>query len=381
MANYKTNIDTEIQYDIIIVGAGISGLSLAERYSTLGKKVLVLDKRNHIGGNCFDFINEAGILISQYGPHYFHTNDEEVWRYVNRFSEWKEYEHRVVGHSNGKTFPIPVNRKTINILFDINLQTEQEVEEWILQHKESIDSPKNAEEAVIARMGKELYEYIFKGYTTKQWGMDPKELGAEVTNRIPLRTNDDDRYFTDKFQALPVLGYTKFCEAMISDDLIDVVLSTDWETVKDLLVPKEKLFFTGKIDQYFGGKYGALEYRSLRFDFEILDQEWYQEYAQENYPSLDVPYTRIVEYKHATGQINSKTAISREYSTVEGEPYYPVPSERNRMIYQQYQEAAALLEKENVFFVGRLANYKYFNMDQAFRNALDLFSRVENIHE
>ncbi|MDB5188990.1 MAG: UDP-galactopyranose mutase [Candidatus Nomurabacteria bacterium] len=378
MANYIQTIALEDQYDVVIVGAGISGLTLAERYASIGKRLLIIEKRHHIGGNCHDFINEAGILVSKYGPHYFHTNDEKVWQYVNRFSQWHPYEHRVVGHNIGKTFPIPVNRITINTAFDLNLKNEKEVEEWINTHKIPIAEPQNAEEAVLARMGKELYELIFKGYTTKQWGMDPRDLGAEVTNRIPFRTNDDDRYFTDTYQGVPLHGYTKLCEALVDNPLITIMLSADWDQCKNQLSSIKKLFFTGKIDQYFSEKYGSLEYRSLRFEFETLDQEWYQQYAQENYPSLEVPYTRIVEYKRSTGQTHPKTTISREYSTSEGEPYYPIPSERNRIIYEKYQQAATELEKQNIFFVGRLANYKYFNMDQAFKNALDLFDRIEN---
>ncbi len=378
MANYIKTINTGDSYDIVIVGAGISGITLAERYASIGKKVLIIEKRDHIGGNCHDFINEAGILVSKYGPHYFHTNDEEVWKYVNRFSQWHHYEHRVIGHNHGKSFPIPVNRITINTAFDLNLKNEQEVEQWITAHKIPIADPQNAEEAVLARMGKELYELIFKGYTTKQWGVDPRDLGTEVTDRIPFRTNDDDRYFTDTYQGVPLHGYTKLCEALVDNPLIDIIFSTDWNQYKDQLSSIKKLFFTGKIDQYFSEKYGSLEYRSLQFEFETLDQEWYQQYAQENYPSLEIPYTRIVEYKHSTGQTHPHTTISREYSTSEGEPYYPVPSERNKVLYEKYRYAAMELEKQNIFFVGRLANYKYFNMDQAFRNALDLFDTVEN---
>lgn len=377
MAQYKNTIDSTVQYDIIIIGAGISGLTLAERYASIGKKVLVVEKRPHIGGNCHDYINEDGILISRYGPHYFHTNDEGVWEYINRFSSWRPYEHRVIGHNKGKIFPIPVNRTTINIAFDLDLKTEQETEEWIAAQRVPIAKPQNAEEAVLARMGSGLYELIFKGYTQKQWGIDPREIGAEVTNRIPLRTNEDDRYFSDIHQRVPTDGYTKLCEAMVENPLIDIVLSADWQEYKEQLAPKEKLFFTGKIDQYFNDRFGRLEYRSLRFEFETYDQEFFQQYAQENYPSLEVPYTRIVEYKRSTGQQHPKTTISYEYSTSEGEPYYPVPSERNRTLYEQYQLAAQALEKDGIFFVGRLANYKYFNMDQAFRNALDLFSSLQ----
>lgn len=372
----RNEIDKE-SYDVVIVGAGISGITLAERYSSIGKKVLVIEKRNHIGGNCYDFINDDGILVAKYGPHYFHTNDEIVWEYVNLFSEWFLYEHRVVAHVNNKVVPIPVNQKTLNILFDAKVYSEENAQEWFENNREFIENPQNAEDAVKARMGEKLYELLFKGYTTKQWGLDPKELGAEVTNRIPLRTNDDDRYFTDKYQAMPAEGYTKIFDKMVDNELVSIIFETDWDDIKNNIHGYEKLFFTGRIDQYFNEKFGVLQYRSLRFDFETLDREYFQEYSQENYPLLDVPYTRIVEYKRATGQKHPKTTISREYPTWDGEPYYPVPSARNLEIYLKYQEAASDAEKQNVYFVGRLANYKYFNMDQAFKNALDLFNRLE----
>ncbi|MFA7315464.1 MAG: UDP-galactopyranose mutase [Candidatus Paceibacterota bacterium] len=377
MAQFLNTIN-EYKADVVIVGAGISGLTLAEKYAHNGKKVLVIEKRNHIGGNCYDYYDSDGILVSLYGPHYFHTNDDGVWEYIQKFSTWKPYEHRVIAHVGNKKVPIPVNRKTLNTIFDINLTSEQEVQAWYEANREPISDPQNAEDAVKARMGSELYKLLFEGYTKKQWGISPALLSPEVTNRIPIRLNNDDRYFTDTYQALPVNGYTAFFEKMIESDNISIILNTDWDEVKNKITWTEKLFFTGRIDQFFDERYGKLQYRSLRFEFETLDQEYFQEYAQENYPSLDIPFTRIVEYKHATGQKNPKTVISREYSTWDGEPYYPVPSIDNRTIYTKYQDASVKLEGDNIFFVGRLANYKYFNMDQAFRNALDLFNRLEN---
>lgn len=375
-----TNKDAVLkkQYDIVIVGAGISGLTLAERYASTGKKVLVIEARDHIGGNCYDFYDEHGILVAKYGPHYFRTNDEDVWKYVNRFSEWTPFQARVVCHIDGKKIPIPICIKTINEYFGENLEHEGHMMEWLEKNTSPIENPKNAEDAAKSRVGEILYDKIFKEYTMKQWGKHPKELHPEVTNRIPVRHNHDDRYFTEKHQAIPTHGYTRIFENMIKEGDITIVLNTPWEEVKDSIKPKEKLFFTGRIDAYFGKQFGHLEYRSLRFQFETLDQEYYQEHVQVNYPSLEYPFTRIVEYKHMTGQKHPKTTISREYPTWEGEPYYPVPSDRNKEMYVKYQQAAEELEKEGIYFVGRLANYKYFNMDQAFKNALDLFERLEN---
>ena len=353
-------------------------MTLAERYAKKGKKVLVVEARSHIGGNCHDFINEHGILVSTYGPHYFHTNDEDVWKYVQQFSKWNPYEHRVVSHVDNKKVPVPVNIETVNRVFGTHIKTEQGMKAWLTKHVPKNADPKNAEEAAIARVGHVLYDKIFKGYTLKQWDKHPTELKPEVTNRIPIRTNHDDRYFTDKYQALPAEGYTKLFEKMAANPNITIVLNTPWDEMRDRAAYNDKLFFTGKIDSYFKQQFGALEYRSLRFEFETLDQERFQDYAQENYPDPSVPFTRIVEYKNATGQKHPKTTISKEFPTWDGEPYYPVPSETNQELYKKYQAAAEALEKDNVFFVGRLANYKYFNMDQAFKNALDLFAQLES---
>lgn len=362
--------------DIIIVGAGISGATLAERFAAVGKKVLVLEKRGHIAGNCYDYLDEAGILVPKYGPHFFHTNFEDVWEYVGRFTSWHPYEHRVKAEVDGRLVPVPVNITTINIIFGLNLQTEAEAKNWLENTREKIVNPQNSEEAVLARAGKVLYEKIFKNYTHKQWDLWPNELDASVTSRIPIRTNFDDRYFTDKYQAMPKEGYTKLFEKMLSHKNIEVRLGTDYFAIKDALPQTEKLFFTGPIDRFFQDKgYEKLAYRSLRFEYETLDKEFYQECAQINYPN-EHSYTRIVEPKHATGQLTPKTTIIKEYPMTEGEPYYPVPNPRNSEIYSKYQQEAEKLEKSGIYFVGRLANYKYFNMDQAFKNALDLFSRL-----
>lgn len=367
------------RYDIVIVGAGISGLTLAERYSGLGKKVLIIESRDHIGGNCYDYINDDGILVSRYGPHYFHTNDKEVWDYIHKFSQWEPYEHRVIAHVDGKEVPIPINIKTVNALFGLSIRSQAQMRRWLKENVPDIPSPKNAEEAAIARVGNVIYEKIFKGYTKKQWDKDPRDLSQEITNRIPVRINDDDRYFVDKYQALPKYGYTKFFEKMIEKKNIHIMLNTTWDDIKSKITYSDKLFFTGRIDSYFNNIFEPLEYRSLRFEFETLSQEHFQRYAQENYPSENIPFTRIVEYKVATGQKSPKTTISREFPTWDGDPYYPVLSKRNQKLYKKYQKAANSLQKDNIYFVGRLANYKYFNMDQAFKNALDLFRELNSI--
>ncbi|MDP1625095.1 MAG: UDP-galactopyranose mutase [bacterium] len=366
------------RYDIVIVGAGISGATLAERYATqLGKRVLVLEKRGHVGGNCHDYINDAGIRVAKYGPHYFRTNDEGVWRYVQSFSSWEPFVPKALSHVNGVDVPIPVNIHTVNALFGTNIETEEQMKAWLEAETDHIIEPKNSEEAALRRIGKRLYELMFKNYTTKQWDMSPCDLDPSVMDRIPVRLNHDDRYFTDKYQMYPTEGYSKIFERMLSNPLIEVRTNSSWESLKDAVGKYEKLFFTGTIDSYFDDNLGKLEYRSLRFEEQTLDQEWYQKSVQVNYPSLDVPFTRIVEYKHQTRQSNPRTTIVREYPTWDGEPYYPVASQKNKEIYERYQKKAEALEGQGIYFVGRLANYKYFNMDQAFRNSLDLFYRLE----
>jgi UDP-galactopyranose mutase len=368
------------KYNIIIVGAGISGAVLADKYARqLNQKVTVLEKRNHIGGNCYDYKNEDGILVSKYGPHYFRTNDEEVWKYLQDFSEWVPFEAHCLSHVDGKKVPVPVNIDTVNILFGTKIEDEAGMKEWLKNEVSDIEEPKNSEESALKRVGKTLYEKMFKNYTEKQWDKHPTELEPSVMDRIPVRYNHDSRYFTDTHQAYPKEGYTRIFEKIFDHPNIEVVLDTTWEQFSSDNNPEfDKLFFCGKIDSYFQEELGKLEYRSLRFEEETLDQEFFQETVQENYPETSIPFTRIVEYKHQTKQKSPKTTIVREYPTWEGEPYYPVPSEKNREIYNRYQEKTLELEKKNIYFVGRLANYKYFNMDQAFKNALDLFKRLES---
>lgn len=364
--------------DIVIIGAGISGSVLAERYSAAGKKVLILEKRDHIGGNCYDYIDENGILVSKYGAHLFHTQFEEVWKYVNRFSEWYSWEHKVLAKVDDILVPIPVNITTVNKLFGLSIDTESEMIEWLEQNRLPIENPKNGEEAVLSKVGPILYEKMFRHYTKKQWDKYPEELNASVLNRIPVRTNKDDRYFSDKYQALPVGGYTKLFERMLNHPNIAVKLNTDYFDVMEDLKDFEKLFYTGPIDRFFEFKHSLevkLEYRSINFVSETVESEFFQTNSVINYPGMEVDFTRIVEYKHFGNQKSSRTTIVKEYTTDEGEPYYPVLNEKNLAIYKKYQQDAAKVK--NVYFVGRLANYKYFNMDEAFKNVLDLYNSLQ----
>jgi UDP-galactopyranose mutase len=360
-------------FDFLIVGAGFAGSVLAERLASVeNKKVLLLDKRNHIGGNAYDYFNEAGILIHKYGPHIFHTNCKEVFNYLSQFTEWRNYQHRVLACVDGQQVPIPINLTTINSLYGLNLSSAA-LEEFFASKAEVINHAHTSEDVVVKAIGRELYEKFFKGYTRKQWDLDPSELDASVTARVPTRTNKDDRYFTDTYQAMPLNGYTKMFEKMLDHSNIKIMLNTDYHEIVNE-IKYEKMIFTGPIDEYFNYCYGKLPYRSLRFKFETLDQENYQTTGTINYPN-DYAFTRITEFKYLTGQKHSKTSIVYEFPTAEGDPYYPIPRPGNTMLYKKYEELA---NKTDTYFVGRLATYKYYNMDQVVAQALSTFKKIQS---
>jgi UDP-galactopyranose mutase len=360
--------------NVLIIGAGLSGATIANLFATkLNKKVLVLEKRNHIAGNCYDFIdNETGLLVSAYGPHFFHTNDEEVWKYISQFSEWIRYDVKILSNVDNQLVPVPVNMETINVLCNQTLKSESEVQKWLNKNQIQNDTPKNGEEIALSRVGAILYEKMFKPYTIKQWNKDPKELDQSVLARIPVRTSMDSRYFTDKYQGLPKYGYAALVENMLNHPNITVQLNTEY--TREMNIPHEILIYTGPIDGYFASKgLPKLEYRSLRFEVERkMNYGYYQQGVQVNYPSLDYSYTRIVEYKHLPYPKTEHTYIVREYPSDTGEPYYPVPTRENQELYETYKNLAE--NESNVHMIGRLANYKYFNMDQAVRNSIDYFN-------
>lgn len=368
-------------FNYIVIGAGISGSTIAERIANeLKKPVLVIDKRNHIGGNCYDYYDQSGILVPKYGPHFFHTSNKKVFKYISQFTKWKKYQHKARAYVKGRLVPVPVNINTINILFKENIKNEKEMLNWLRKEQIKIKNPKNSEEVALSRVGKKLYKLIFENYTIKQWEKHPKELGPEVLSRIPLRTNFEDGYFSDKYQVMPVPSYTNIFKNMFKSRRIKILLNTDYFDIKKYINPKAKIFFTGPIDQFFQYSEGqALEYRSLKFEYQTLNMEYFQIKAQINYPELEFPWTRITEPKHATGQKSDLTTIIYEYPSKPGEPYYPVPNEKNINLYKKYQKIAEKLQKKGVYFIGRLANYKYFNMDQAFENALNFFENLKEI--
>jgi len=367
------------RYDYLIVGAGFAGSILAERLASQhGARVLLIDRRNHIGGNAYDEKNEAGILYHKYGPHIFHTNSEQVVEYLSQFTEWRPYEHRVLAQARGQLVPIPINRTTLNALFGLDLNTDEEAADYLASRAEPVDEIRTSEDVVVNAVGRELYELFFRGYTRKQWGLDPSELDKSVTARIPTRTNADDRYFTDTFQAMPRDGYTAMFQRMLDDPLIEIRTGVDFREVRDE-VDASHIIYTGPIDEYFDFRFGRLPYRSLKFDHKTLEQDRYQPVGTVNYPSPDVPYTRISEYKHLTGQKAPNTTITYEYPSAEGDPYYPIPRAENQELFKRYETLAD--ETEGVTFVGRLATYRYYNMDQIVGQALATFRRMDEQRE
>jgi len=365
------------KYDYLIVGAGFAGSVLAERLASQhGARVLLIDRRPHVGGNAYDEPNEAGILYHKYGPHIFHTNSEQVRDYLSQFTEWRPYEHRVRAKVRGKLVPIPINRTTLNELFGLDLKTDEEAAEYLASRAEPIKDIKTSEDVVINAVGRELYELFFQGYTRKQWGLDPSDLDKQVTSRIPTRTNTDDRYFSDTFQAMPLHGYTRMFQTMLDHPLIDKQLGTDFRDIKDRAHEiADHIIYTGPIDEYFDFRFGKLPYRSLKFDHRTLEEEWHQPVAVVNYPDPTVPYTRVSEYKHLTGQDSPVTTITYEYPSAEGDPYYPIPRAENQALYKRYEALAD--QTEGVTFVGRLATYRYYNMDQIVGQALATFRRLD----
>jgi UDP-galactopyranose mutase len=363
------------KYDYLVVGAGFAGSVLAERLASQhDARVLVIDKRPHVAGNAYDHFDKAGVLIHQYGPHIFHANSDEIVDYLSQFTRWRPYEHRVLAQVRGKLVPIPINRTTLNELFDLDLKTDEEAAAYLASRAEPVADIKTSEDVVINAVGRELYELFFQGYTRKQWGLDPSQLDKLVTSRIPTRTNTDDRYFGDKHQIMPAEGYTAMFNAMLDHPNIDVLLSTDYKDVVDE-IDAGHLIFTGPIDEYFGFRFGKLPYRSLKFEHKTVDQEWVQPVAVVNYPDPAVPYTRITEYKHLTGQSHPKSSLTYEYPSAEGDPYYPIPRPENQELFKKYEALAD--QTPNVTFVGRLATYRYYNMDQIVGQALATFRRID----
>ncbi len=369
-------------FDWLVVGAGFAGSVLAERLASVrGDKVLVIDRRDHIAGNAYDHPDDAGVLIHRYGPHIFHTNSEAIFQHLSRFTEWRQYEHRVLAQVKSPTtgedtlVPIPINLDTINKLYGLNL-TEEQVEGWMAERAEQVPEVRTSEDVVVGKVGRELYELFFRGYTRKQWALDPSELDKSVTARVPTRTNRDDRYFTDRFQYMPRDGYTAMFRKMLDHPNITVRTGMEFAEARKRFSFR-RMIWTGPVDEYFGFRFGKLPYRSLKFRHETLDKEWALPTGTVNHPAEGTPFTRVSEYKWMTGQEHPKTSVTYELPSAEGDPYYPIPRPENAALYKKY-EALADAEQET-WFVGRLATYRYYNMDQVVGQALSTFERIQKV--
>lgn len=358
---------------ILVVGAGFAGSIVARELADAGLLVRIIDRRSHIAGNAYDELDKHGVQIHRYGPHIFHTNSERIFQYLSRFTKWRKYEHRVLSVVDGRFYPFPINQDTLNELYGLDLN-EAEAGEFLEQAREARHPISNSEDVVLNSVGRDLYEKFFLNYTRKQWGVEPSRLKAGVAARIPVRTNKDDRYFTDAFQAMPERGYTQMFQSILDHPGISVELGVDFFDIEKPEVGCEHIVYTGPIDAYFKHCLGHLPYRSLSFEHEHFpEKEYFQNVGTVNYPN-DHAYTRITEFKHLTGQQHQATSIVREYPQAEGDPYYPIPSDDNEELFKKYHSLADCEEK--VTFVGRLAEYRYYNMDQVAGAALGAAQRV-----
>jgi UDP-galactopyranose mutase len=352
--------------DALIVGCGFAGSVVARELADAGRSVLMIDKRPHIAGNAYDHADAHGVVVHAYGPHIFHTNSDKIIRWLSRFTEWRFYEHRVLAKVGDQLLPIPINRTTINTLYGLELD-EAGVEAYLQSVAEPRAQKLTSEDVVLSSVGSDLCEKFFRGYTKKQWGLDLSQLSAGVAARIPTRTNDDDRYFADTYQLMPLQGYTRMFERMLDHPGIEVRVGVDFRDVGPE-IERSMTVYTGPVDEYFGHRFGRLPYRSLRFEHEhIAGVDEAQAVGTVNFPN-DHDYTRITEFKHLTGQVCAGSSVVREYPTSEGDPYYPIPRPENEALFRQYRDLAE--QEPGVFFVGRLAQYKYYNMDQVVGAAL-----------
>jgi len=361
-------------YDYLVVGAGFAGAVMAERLaSQLDKKILIVEKRNHIGGNAYDEYDEHGILAHRYGPHIFHTNSKKVFDYLSQFTEWRFYEHKVLASLNGELYPIPINKITLNRLYNLNLKLDTDAAKFYESVKEKRNPILNSEDIIVNQVGRDLFEKFFLHYTKKQWNREPKDLSPAVCGRIPVRTNDDCRYFTDTYQFMPIDGYTAMFKKMLSHPNIEVVLNTDYKKlIND--VKFKKMIYSGPIDYFFDYEYGRLPYRSIRFEYKTFNQEYFQEAAQINFVDDQEAFTRVVEHKYLSNQISAKTTVSFEYSQPDGEPFYPVPVNSSNELYKKYFDLSKSLK--SLIFIGRLAEYQYYNMDQVVASAITKFTSL-----
>ncbi len=363
-----------MKFDAVVVGAGFAGSVAARILAEKGKRVLIIEKLNHLAGHCHDFKNEYGIMIHTYGPHIFHTNHKDVWDFLNQFTVFYFYQHKVLSYVEGNYIPFPINFDTIKSVLGVDVSA-RDIDAFFkieVSNSKFNDPPETFRDVVVSQVGERLYDLFYKNYTLKQWEKDPEELSIELAKRIPIRRNRDPRYFSDRYQGIPKIGYTKMIEKILEHKNISLLLNADYFDFKTEIQANITVY-TGELDRYFNYKYGKLEYRSLKLEFKSVEQEWYQPSAVVNYPN-DYDWTRITEFKHMTGDVSNKTTLCFEYPKSEGEPYYVVMNERNINLHKKYLDDVQ--KAQNVIFVGRLAQYKYFNMDQVIK---EVFTRLQDL--
>ena len=366
-----------IDSDVIIVGSGPVGCVLAERFSNDSNlNCLVLDKRSHIGGNCYDEINNKGLLYHKYGPHYLRFKKKKTFDYLSNFTSWIPGEYIVKSMVNNKLYPIPINLNTIESFFNVKFKNKSQAIKFINNKKLKIKNPKNAESFILSKLGKEIYENFYKNYTIKQWGKNPKNLSSNITGRLPIRFDRNPYYVNEKLRFMPKHGFTKMFLKMLSNEKVNIKLNTDFFKIRKKLNHKYFLIYTGEPDRYFNYKYGKLEWRSLKFKFQNYKRKYKQKCVQYNYPN-DFKYTRTVEIKHVTKQKSNYTVISKEYPQKKGDPYYPINDKKNSKLFSKYQKLIDKEKKKNIYFEGRLAKYKYYNTDHVIENALNLYSQLK----
>jgi UDP-galactopyranose mutase len=362
--------------DLLVCGAGPVGCVVAERAASIGWNVLVIDRRSHIAGNCHDSPAANGVLVHNYGPHYFRTNDEALLRYLSRFADFIPANYEVRSHVRGEEFPFPINLTTLERFFGTKLDAES-AEQLLAAKRVAIANPANSEEFVLSRVGRERYEAFYLNYTLKQWEVHPRDLDPSVCGRVPVRLDRDHRYIGHKYQVMPKGGFTQLFARMLDHPKIRVALDTPFAEVRAKVKPRRATVYCGPIDEYFDNRLGQLPYRSLRFEFVPYTTEWRQPCVQINYPN-DFAYTRSVEIKHVTGQTHAETVVSYETPAAEGEPFYPVPQKESAALYGRYRELAEIeTERRRVYFRGRLAQYRYFNTDEVIQEALACFQTIK----
>ena len=363
--------------DLLIIGAGPVGCVIAERAAKLkGWTSLIIEKRNHIAGNCYDKYNSKGVLVHMYGPHYMRFKKKKIYNYVSKFTKWIVGDYIVKSFVDGKLFPIPINLTTLEKFFGVKFKSKKQAIKFIEKKRVKLKKINNSEDYILSKLGKEIYEKFYKNYTLKQWGLHPKKLDKSIVGRLPIRFNRNPYYVNQKLRVMPKHGYTKLFQNMINNKKINVRLNTDYQKIKNKIKPNFATIYTGPPDYFFNFKYGKLDWRSLIFKFQTYKRKNIQGCVQINYPN-EHRYTRKVEIKHVTKQKTKYSTLSFEYPRSKGDPYYPINNKKNKRIFDKYKKLIKLSEKKDIFFEGRLAQYKYLNMDEVIERALILFNKIK----